>query len=573
MNQHFIIMQNTFKNIPLRDIAEAWIKSQVGEPAEGQYINLIYTLAQRMRHICEYQPAVIAANIPHYGLSDEAVLNECTRACNSFRSAMPQDLKDVIVRLERSHAAKDVEDEGDEVAFDADAAESLAQFLDTTELPPLPPCIRQFADIAPAGFESVAVLSTLPVLGTLGSRLRATYWTRQQVDPTFFVCIRGEQGSGKSFVSDMAEDYLSEVQKVDDYGEELMREYKKKTRKLQLSNVKMNAKEAEERIPDEPTPILRIIDPKVTQPALLKIMQHNDSLHCFTVAPEIDTVRKSLSSGHGDISDFLRQGFDNVRYGQHTACDTSFSGHVDVYYNILYTGTPRSVDKFFNTDTQENGFMSRFIIATLPYHPFEPREIWGQYSSAQRKVVDQALKRLNDISIEHYSITDKEGKEVPYYEAKDIYEMKLPWLNKYLDQWRSTLLDKAGKAKCVAPTVFYLRASLTGFRAGMLAWFLYGEKGGPKVKEAVCQFAAWVANSMVNGLVDSYDDYGELEKNFRFKQLYAMMPDEFDRDQLLAAVKEMRITSSLQRITSEWNKAGVIESNKRYGADKFKKMG
>lgn len=563
-------MQNHFKNIPLRDIAEAWIKSQVGEPAEGQYINLIYTLAQRMRHICEYQPAVIAANIPHYGLSDEAVLNECTRACNSFRSAMPQDLKDVIVRLERSIAAN-AEDEGDEVAFDADAAEGLAQFLDTTELPPLPPCIRQFVELAPAEYQPAAIVSTLPVLGTLGSRLRAEYITRQVMAPTFFVCLRGTQGSGKSNYTDMAMDFLHQIQVVDDYGEGLIRDYKKKTRKLQMSNVKMNAKEAEERIPDEPTPMLRIIDPKVTQPALLKIMQHNDSLHCFTVAPEIDTVRKSLSSGHGNISDFLRQGFDNTRYGQLTAGSDTFSGHIDVYYNTLYTGTPVSVAKFFNQDAQENGLMSRFLICTLPFHPFERREVWGEYTASQRRIVDQSLKRLNDISVEHYTITDKEGNEVPYYEAKDVHEMKLPWLNRYLEQWCDTLREKARKAQSVAHAQFHLRASVVGFRAGMLAWFLYGEKGGPKVKEAVCKFAEWVADTMLNGLVENYDDYSGLEKNFRFKQLYSMMPEEFNREQLLMAAKEMRIGTSIQRIVCEWNTAGVLEANKVYGADQFKK--
>lgn len=562
-------MQQEFRNIPLRAIAEAWIKSQVGVPAEGQYTHLIYSLAQRMRHICEYQPAVIAANIPHYNLSDEVVLHECTRACNAFRGTMPQDLTDVINRL-----LHEVDEKGgdDEVAFEADASEGLAQFMDTAELPPLPPCIRQFADIAPEGFEAAAVISTLPVLGTLGSRLRAPYITRQMLAPTFFVCLRGEQGCGKSFVTDMADDFLRQVQKVDDYGEELMREYKKKTRKIQMGNVKMSAKEAEERIPDEPTPMLRIVDPKVTQPALLKIMQNNQGLHCITVAPEIDTVRKSLASGHGNISDFLRQGFDNVRYGQHTACDTSFSGHVDVFYNTLYTGTPESVAKFFNQEAQENGLMSRFLICTLPYHPFDRREVWGEYSAAQRRIVDQALKRLNEVSVEYYTVTDKDGNEVPFYDSKDVYEMRLPWLNKYLEQWGEMLREKARKAQSVTHAKFHLRASVVGFRAGMLAWFLYGEKGGAKVKEAVCQFAVWVANMMLNGLVDNYDDYGEMERSFRFKQLFMMLPDEFDRDELMTVAKEMRVGSSMRRIVSEWVTCGVVEGNKIYGADRFKKV-
>lgn len=560
--------QRSFKGIPLTEIAKAWIEANVGEPAQGQYTNLIYNLAYRMRHICEYQPTVIAQAVPHFNLSDEAVMKECTKACSAARSSMPTDLQDVIDRLE---AQRGEEDNDDPVKFEADAQESLAQFIDSTQMPPLPPVIKQYVDTAPEGFEAAAALCTLPILGTVGSRLRAHYITRHNLAPTFMVCLIGEQSSGKSFITDAAELFLADVQRADDAAEDEYKEYRKTMKKISATKAKVTKKDMDTVIPDEPTPIMRIIEPKVTQPALLKIMVNNENLHCITVAPEIDTVRKSLSTNHGNISDFLRQAFDNVRYGQQTACDTSFSGHVIVYYNTLYSGTPVAVKKFFNQETQENGLMSRFIMVTLPYDPYAERGIWKEFTPAQRRVVEQGLRALDSITVRSYTLPDKDGVEHEHYEAMPEHQMELPWLNKYLADWSTTLRDKARKAQSESHAKFHLRCAVEGFRAGMLAYYLYGEKRSAKVKKAVCEFAVWVANSMLNGLVDNYDESEERTKGFYFHQIYNVLPDEFTRDQLQEALRKFRLNTPVSKVLNMWRKAQVIDPTQRYTSAKFNK--
>ncbi len=565
--------QNTFKGIPLKEIAKAWIESNVGQPAQGQYTNLIYNLAYRLRHICEYQPAVIAEAVPHFNLSDEAVMKECTKACNAARSAMPTDLQDVIDRLAPSYGGGHGPDENDDpVKFESDAYESLEQFVDCSQLPPLPPIVKQYVETAPEGFEQAAALCTLPILGTVGSRLRAHYITRHNMAPTFMVCLIGEQSSGKSFISDAAEMFLVDVQKADDAAEHELDDYRKTMKKISATKAKVTKKDMDNVIPDEPTPIIRIIEPKVTQPALLKIMVNNENLHAITVAPEIDTVRKSLSTNHGNISDFLRQAFDNVRYGQHTACDTSFSGHVIVYYNTLYSGTPSAVKKFFNSETQENGLMSRFIMVSLPYDPYAERGVWKEFTPAQRRVVEQGLSALNAITVRSYDLKDKDGVEHTYYEAMDEHQMEMPWLNKYLSDWSSTLREKARKAQSEVHAKFHLRCAVEGFRAGMLAYFLYGEKKSPKIKKAVCQFAVWVANSMLNGLVDNYDEVAERYEGIRFKKILCALPDEFTRAQLEEALRKYQLNTPVYKVLNVWRKAHVIDPTQKYTADVFNKI-
>ncbi len=563
--------QTRFRGIPLKEIAKAWIEANVGEPAQGQYTNLVYNLAMRLRHICEYQPTVIAEAVPHFDLSQEAVMKECSKACSAARSSMPTDLKDVIDRLAPAyqHGSGTGEEERP-VDFEADAQEGLAQFLDTSQMPPLPPVIKQYVETAPEGFEQAAALCMLPILGTVGSRLRAHYITRHNMAPTFMVCLVGEQSSGKSFISDAAEMFLVDVQKADDAAEEEISDYKKTMKKLSATKSKVSKKDIDSVIPDEPTPIIRIIEPKVTQPALLKIMVNNENLHCITVAPEIDTVRKSLSTNHGNISDFLRQAFDNVRYGQQTACDTSFSGHVTVFYNTVYSGTPEAVRKFFNSETQENGLMSRFILTTLPYDPFELRDVWKEFTPNQKKIIDQGLKALNDITVRSYALTDKDGVDHVQYEAMPEYQMEMPWLNTYIAEWGATLREKAKKAKSVNHAKFHLRCGVVGFRAGMLAWFLYGEKKSSKVKKDVCEFAVWVANSMLNGLVENYEDESD-KRASRFGAVYNLLPDVFTRSQLEEALRKAHQVTPITKVLAIWRKIGAIDPTQKYTAPQFNK--
>lgn len=428
---------------------------------------------------------------------------------------------------------------------------TIQQFLDVVMPTNLPPIFKDYAGLAPDGFKAAAVLSLLPILGTLGSRLRATYINGRQLSPTFLVVLVGEQGSGKSFIDDAAKYFLKPVQDADDHGDEQVRCYESLMRKISRANVKVSAKSVDAEVPDDPRPVIRIIEPKVTEPALYKVMANNKDLHAITVASEIGQVIRSLGSTHGNISYLLCQAFDNSRCGQRTAGDTSFTGHVNMYYNVLYSGTPNVVSKFFTDETQENGMMSRFIIISLPYNPYAMPEVWGHFAPKQELAVQALIHRLNDVSVCKRLIVGPDGSEEVVYDAMGEHEMKMPWLNACLKEWERTLLQLAAAERSRVHAMFHKRAMVTGFRAGMLAYYLFGERPTKQIKEAVCQFAVWVASCMLNGLVENYTVESHAS-GIAYPTAFNMLPNRFTWDQVTAVLAEARMKTPTRNVINRW---------------------
>lgn len=435
---------------------------------------------------------------------------------------------------------------------------TFQQFLDVALPRHLPPIFSQFVSIAPEMFKEAVVLSLLPLLGTVGSRLRGKYINERWLSPTFMVVLVGEQGCGKSFIDDVAQYVLKLVDEADEHGRAQRDAYEKLMKKLSKANVKVTVKNAAAELPDEPKPIVRIITPKVTMPALFKAMANNRDLHSVTVAQEIGIVINSLGSTHGDISYLLCQAFDNTNCGQLTAGDTSFSGKVNMYYNVLYSGTEQVVAQFFNDKNMENGLMSRFFIYSLPYDPFVMPEVWGRFTAKQEREVQKQLARLNDITVCKRLVVAPDGSEEIVYEAMPEYEMQMPWLNAYLKDWESTLLRLAQQTNNRPYALFHKRAMTAGFRAGMLAWYLFGQKRTSQVKEAVCQFARWVATQMLNNLVENYKPKKQKSK-IDYPTIFNMLPERFTWDDVDAKRVEAGHETPTRTLIFRWKAGGVID--------------
>ena len=78
-----------------------------------------------------------------------------------------------------------------------------------------PPIFREFVAIAPQDFKKATVVALLPMLGTLGSRLRATYLDGVVQTPSFQCEIEAPMASGKSFANRVDEVVMGDVRKQD----------------------------------------------------------------------------------------------------------------------------------------------------------------------------------------------------------------------------------------------------------------------------------------------------------------------------------------------------------------------
>ena len=100
--------------------------------------------------------------------------------------------------------------------------------------------------------------------------------------------------------------------------------------------------------------------------------------------------------------------------------------------------------------------------------------------------------------------------------------------------------------------MLYLRPGLVGFRAGMLARFLYGCKKDRRTKELVTLFAIWVASYMLNSLVAYADQIETKGRKVYYLEAFASLPDQFNNEQLREVLASLGITSLPKKVIYRW---------------------
>lgn len=544
-----------YKGVPYEDICKEWLEYTGGEPKEGERNTRLYKLALRLRYITDFNPATMKRVMPRYGLPESEIEQLIHSALNTPRAAdMQKDLREVLERIDRK-----IKLQGDE--------EEIPDVITSTErMPPLPPIFRQWAEIAPDDFKTAVTLCQLPILGALGSRLRARYLDGKMHSPSFQVSLEAPQASGKSFMVRLVETELAPMIQADEAQKEKEKEYADKVAEMKLLNIKINADNKNEILGTKPQGIVRFLPATISITKMLMRLHAAKGLHCFAYAEEIDTVHKAYKRGFSSLSELLRVAFDNGRYGQDYASENSFSGDVFVYYNTLFSGTPKAMRRFY--PDVEDGLVSRVLFVTLPDQFGKPMPVWGELDAKAKQTMDIGLERLNEISLV--------GDEV-----QPEYMLKLDYLNAELDKWIKAQQIEAVNQEDRTRDIFCRRAAVVGFRAGMLAAFLYGGKRTtPTVRKNVCQFAIWVANCMLNQHLLRFNIQGTGSNVNPYEDVYKELKDEFSREDVEKALQALGKDSPVKGVLYKWRLLGIVEAvdegrmgtYNRKGYTKFKKV-
>lgn len=552
-------VQTTFHGLALADIANAWLMATGGMPAEGEAVARLYKLATRMRYITNFRSDVVAAAIPHCGLSDQEIVRICIDACNANKSAdLPQDMQQVLDQMlaeqYRKQSAETAPEADAEAADEESDAEPVIELCETDRTPSLPPIFKQCHDNVPEFFKQYVVLALLPILGTLASKLRAKYDGVVQ-SPTFMVAVSGKQSSGKSFVGRLV-DLLLGGMKARELPLREMEQQKSENRRVKkATGVKSNGGGiAEEDSVDHH--VIRMLPPVNSGTKLLMRLANAQGLHCFTYAAEISTVQKSFGKC-GNIADLLCNAYDNTSYGQDYASDDSFSGEIPhVYYNTIYTGTPNSIKKFYAPHV-EGGLVSRTLFINMKKVIGMEKPHWKEMTEKQLAEIRYQAERLNSISVE--------GDQV-----KSEMELDMPWLSSFMVSWENQQKRKAALDNSESRDTYASRCASDGFRAGMLAWYLWGLKDTPYIRRKVCQFAQWVANCKLKAVMTLFPLEEQTTESFRFQKVYNQLGATFNRQQLQAAMDGLGTADSV--VISDWKKLGLITADKPYGAQLFTKV-
>lgn len=522
-----------YKGVPYEKIAKEWLEYTGGEPTEGERNTRLYKLALRMRYITDFNEATMLRVMPSYGLPEEEMRQIIHSALTTNRAAdMQKDLKEVLENIDRR-------------AKLADGVEELPEVITSTEkMPSLPPVLRQWVDIAPADFKSAVALCQLPILGALGSRLRARYLDGVMQSPSFLVSLEAPQASGKSFMVRMAETELAQIIDHDEEERAKERAYSEKAAEMKMLNIKVTVENKDEILGTKPKSIVRYVPATMSVTKLLMRMENAQGLHLFALAEEVDTVVKAFKRGFSSYSDLLRVAFDNGMYGQDYASDNSFSGTLRLYYNMLCSGTPKAMRRMY--PDVEDGTTSRVLFVTLPDQFGKPMPEWRKFTPQEQQVHDIGLVRLNEVSIQGDAVQPE-------------HEMKLEWLNKEMEKWLKSQKAAAVKDDDRTRDVFCRRAGVVGFRAGMLAWFLWGEKNTPTIRKNTAEFAIWVANNMLNQHLLRFNITATNSNTNKWEEVLTRLPEEFTRTEMERALADAGFDSRPREVLYRWKLLGVIK--------------
>lgn len=507
----------TFKGIPYERIVEKLITRTGGEPVEGERNNRLFAAARYLRYICDFDADRLFAIMPRFGLPEREVLEVCRNAIKCTRSAeMPVLLKQII---------RDCRSEVDP------AGNGQMQMVCRDMPKRLPPLIHQFVKSAPAAFKAPTVMALLPMMGTLATRLRFSYIDGCLHSPSFMTCIMGSQASGKSFIRRPEQILLEHIRLQDELERQKECAYQESLKKAKNSNKQ----------PEEPKVCIRKVPVSISIAKLLKRLDNAQGKHLISICEEIDTLSKTNRAGAwSEKTDLMRNAFDNTEYGQDYMSNNSYSATLNVYYNLLFCGTPASVYRFFSPHLTD-GLVSRTVFASLPDNFGGDIPVFKPLSAKDMEEIANGITRLENA----------EG------------EVFLPKLSRAITLWQQEKRRLAMETQNLAIDTFRKRCAVIGFRAGALAYVLNGNVEDRVVTNFACWVADYVFQQQVicfGQAIEKGDDTMETQtRQGAVQQLFSILPSEFTRKQLIELRIKVGQSDNVRTVISRWKQSGMID--------------
>ena len=516
-----------YRGIPYADIINQLLIStgNCGGAVQGERNTVYFSLAVYMRYICDFNPELLLQILPDFGLSEQERRQAISSAIGRPRkSELPVVVQGAIAICER------------ELEVQSDKVPSTKEKSTSLPLPELPRLLKLVCRRLPEDYRPAMIIASLPVLGTLATRIRFEYLDRQEQSLSFFSCITAPAASGKSFIRKPLDLLLTPINEQDAIEREKEQAYKDKLRAAKNSKNQ----------PEDPHACPRNNGVAISIAKLLQLLTYAEGKHLIGIGEEMDTLVKSERAGvWSQKSDIYRLAFDNAEYGQAYMSDASFNAHIKVYYNLLLTGTPNSMKRFFKD--LENGLATRVCFAQLPDTSFTEIPVFAPYTEAERAEIIRWARQLDA----------EQGTLI------------CPQLNETIAKWLEAKRQQAIDADSHSMDTLRRRAGVIGFRAGMLCYLLENRK----FTKTVASFAEWVAEYVFRNQMELWGEQMEQEikgsmdaKSERgaAASLLALLPAEFTAADLikLRARKGQSVKSAaISMVLNRWRNNHRIEKS------------
>jgi len=525
----------SYRGIPYEEIVEQLlIATGNGGGAEvGERNTVYFSLANYMRYICDFDAALLLKVLPDFGLSEQERRQVISSAIGRPRKGqIPVTLQSAISVCERDSSLS--RRAGNELNKSTDLA-----------LPELPRLLKLVCRRLPEDYRPAMVIASLPILGTLATKIRFEYLDRQEQSLSFFSCITAPAASGKSFIRKPLDLLLTPINEQDAIEREKEQVYKEKLR------ASKNSKNQ----PEDPRACPRNNGVAISIAKLLQLLTYAEGKHLIGIGEEMDTLVKSERAGvWSQKSDIYRLAFDNAEYGQAYMSDASFNAHIKVYYNLLLTGTPNSMKRFFKD--LENGLATRVCFAQLPDTSFTEIPVFAPYSEGEKAEIVRWARQLDT----------EQGTIV------------CPQVGTVIAEWLEKKRQQAIDADSHAMDTLRRRAGVIGFRAGMLCYLLENRK----FTKIVGAFAEWVAEYVFRNQMELWGEQMEQElcgaldmlsgERGAASSLLGLLDQEFTTGDLikLRARKGQSVSAtSVNSLLCRWKKVGRIEKT---GEGKWRRL-
>ena len=374
------------------------------------------------------------------------------------------------------------------------------------------------------------VIAALPILGALATRVRFQYLDKQEHSFSFMSCITAPAATGKSFIRKPVNLLLTPIDRQDELERKREEEYKEALRAAKNSKMQ----------PTNPRACPRNNGINVSIAKLLQLLAYSDGKHLIGIGEEIDTLVKSERAGvWSQKSDIYRLGFDNAKYGQNYMSDNSFSANVPVFYNLLLTGTPGGMYRFFKD--VEDGLVTRFCFAQLPDMFGSDIPAFENYTEAEeREIIDIAEcldKAAGTVACSHVGVR--------------------------IRRWLNEKRDLAIREDSRAVDTLRKRAAVIGYRAGMLAYLL----NECVYEKSVGEFTTWVAEYVFQNQMTLFGNkfeevaQSQLVMNERKScvvSLLQQLPEQFTKNELMALRARNGQSTRVDMVLNRWRSSGFI---------------
>ena len=516
-NETTPVAVSDYRGIPYAEIVRELVNLLGGEPEMGERNQFYFTLVRYMRYICNFSADLCVRVLPDFGLS---LSERCATALSSVNRPRKGDMPELLQRaITTAEHASELPTTG--------VAELQRSDL---SLPPLPRVLELICRRLPEPFRPAMVIAALPILGALATRVRFQYLDKQEHSFSFMSCITAPAATGKSFIRKPVNLLLTPIDRQDELERKREEEYKEALRAAKNSKMQ----------PTNPRACPRNNGINVSIAKLLQLLAYSDGKHLIGIGEEIDTLVKSERAGvWSQKSDIYRLGFDNAKYGQNYMSDNSFSANVPVFYNLLLTGTPGGMYRFFKD--VEDGLVTRFCFAQLPDMFGADIPAFENYTEAEeREIIDIAEgldKAAGVIACSHVGVR--------------------------IRRWLNEKRDLAIREDSRAVDTLRKRAAVIGYRAGMLAYLL----NECVYEKSVGEFTTWVAEYVFQNQMTLFGNkfeevaQSQLVMNERKScvvSLLQQLPEQFTKNELMALRARNGQSTRVDMVLNRWKSSGFI---------------